>query len=79
MPHLDQGRRTTSGFTLIELLVVVLIIGILMSTAVIAIDAGGDQRAFTAYGQRLVKRIEKARGRTLQKKQKGGIGEVAED
>jgi general secretion pathway protein H len=79
MPHIDQDRRATSGFTLIELLVVVLIIGILMGTAVIAIDAGGDQRAFTAYGQRLVQRIEMARDRAIQNNQEWGMVVDAED
>lgn len=79
MPHIDQDRRATLGFTLIELLVVVLIIGILMGTAVIAIDAGGDQRAFTAYGQRLVQRIEMARDRAIQNNQEWGMVVDAED
>ena len=79
MPHIDQDRRAPSGFTLIELLVVVLIIGILMGTAVIVIDAGGDQRAFTAYGQRLVQRIEMARDRAIQNNQEWGMVVDAED
>ena len=79
MPRIDQDRCATSGFTLIELLVVVLIIGILMGTAVIAIDAGGDQRAFTAYGQRLVQRIEMARDRAIQNNQDWGMVVSAED
>ena len=79
MPHKDQDCHATLGFTLIELLVVVLIIGILMGTAVIAIDAGGDQRAFTAFGQRLVQRIEMARDRAIQNNQEGGMVVDAED
>ena len=79
MPHIDQDCRATVGFTLIELLVVVLIIGILMGTAVIAIDAGGDHRAFTAYGQRLVQRIELARDRAIQNNQEWGMVVDAED
>ena len=79
MPYIDQDCRATVGFTLIELLVVVLIIGILMGAAAIAIDAGGDQRAFTAYGQRLVQRIEMARDRAIQNNQEWGMVVDAED
>ena len=79
MPNSDKNTHAEAGFTLIELLVVVLILGILMGTAVISIDVGGDQRALQAFGQRLVQRIELARDRAIQNNQEWGMHVAADD
>ena len=73
MHKTDNNSHVEAGFTLIELLVVLLVMGILMGTAVISIDVGGDQRAFQAFGQRLIQRIELARDRAIQNNQEWGM------
>ena len=77
-PVRQQKRRRLAGFTLIELLVVVAILGILLGTAVISFDVGGDQRAMQAYAQRLAQRIELARDRAIQNNQEWGMQVRAE-
>ena len=77
-PVRQQKRRRVAGFTLIELLVVVAILGILLGTAVISFDVGGDQRAMQAYAQRLAQRIELARDRAIQNNQDWGMQVRAE-
>ena len=77
-PVKQQKRRRLAGFTLIELLVVVAILGILLGTAVISFDVGGDQRAMQAYAQRLAQRIELARDRAIQNNQEWGMQVRAE-
>ena len=62
-----------AGFTLIELLVVVVVLGILLGTAVISLNFGGDQRGMQAYGQRMAQRIELARDRAVQNNQEWGL------
>lgn len=79
MHRTDKISPTVAGFTLIELLVVVLILGILLGTAVISIDVGGDQRALQAFGQRLVQRIDLARDRAIQYNQEWGLHVEADD
>lgn len=79
MPNSDKNTHAVSGFTLIELLVVVLILGILMGSAVISIDLGGDQRALQAFGQRLIQRIDLARDRAIQNNQEWGMRVAADD
>ena len=74
----QQKRRRSAGFTLIELLVVVAILGILLGTAVLSFDVGGDQRAMQAYAQRLAQRIELARDRAIQNNQEWGMRISAE-
>ena len=78
MHKTDNDSHVEAGFTLIELLVVLLVMGILMGTAVVSIDVGGDQRAFQAFGQRLIQRIELARDRAIQNNQEWGM-RVEED
>ena len=79
MHKTDNNSHVEAGFTLIELLVVLLVMGILMGTAVISIDVGGDQRAFQAFGQRLIQRIELARDRAIQNNQEWGMRVEADD
>lgn len=79
MQKTDNNSHVEAGFTLIELLVVLLVMGILMGTAVISIDVGGDQRAFQAFGQRLIQRIELARDRAIQNNQEWGMRVEADD
>ena len=62
-----------AGFTLIELLVVVVVLGILLGTAVISLNVGGDHRGMQAYGQRMAQRIELARDRAVQNNQEWGL------
>jgi len=73
MHKIDNNSHVDAGFTLIELLVVLLVMGILIGTAVISIDVGSDQRAFQAFGQRLIQRIELARDRAIQNNQEWGM------
>ena len=68
---LTEHKR--SGFTLIELLVVVVVLGILLGSAVISMNLGGDQRGMQAYGQRMAQRIELARDRAIQNNQELGL------
>ena len=68
---LTEHKR--SGFTLIELLVVVVVLGILLGSAVISMNLGGDQRGMQAYGQRMAQRIELARDRAIQNNQEWGL------
>ena len=79
MHKTDNNSHVEAGFTLIELLVVLLVMGILMGTAVISVDVGGDQRAFQAFGQRLIQRIELARDRAIQNNQEWGMRVEADD
>ena len=79
MHKTGNNSHVEAGFTLIELLVVFLVMGILMGTAVISIDVGGDQRAFQAFGQRLIQRIELAGDRAIQNNQEWGMRVEADD
>ena len=72
-------ERKRSGFTLIELLVVVVVLGILLGSAVISMNLGGDQRGMQAYGQRMAQRIELARDRAIQNNQEWGLRVTQEE
>ena len=79
MSKVSHRQFKISGFTLIELLVVVVVLGILMGTAVISLNVGGDQRGMQAYGQRMAQRIELARDRAIQNNQEWGLRVTREE
>ena len=79
MGKVSHRQAKISGFTLIELLVVVVVLGILMGTAVISLNVGGDQRGMQAYGQRMAQRIELARDRAIQNNQEWGLRVTREE
>jgi general secretion pathway protein H len=72
-------ERRCHGFTLLELLVVLVIIGIILSVAVISIGDGGRSRQITQEGERLVALIEHAGDEAITQGVELGIHFTAND
>lgn len=66
-------RGRTNGFTLIEILVAVLIIGIVMSVAVLSLSLAGDDREVTREIRRLTSLIEVAQTDAMMQGREFGI------
>ena len=79
MDKVSHRLGKISGFTMIEVVVVVVVLGILMGSAVISLNVGGDQRGMQAYGQRMAQRIELARDRAIQNNQEWGLRVTREE
>ena len=66
-------RRRTRGFTLIEILVAVVIIGIVMSVAVLSLSLAGDDRELRKEARRLMSLIELAQNDSMMQGREFGI------
>ena len=67
------GRHTQTGFSLIEILVVIVIIGIVMSVALLSVGIVGDDRELQTEARRLTALVEVAQSEAIMQGREFGV------